>query len=178
MKTFLSTLFCLLYFVVFTVFAYEQNTQQGKIVSSGPLHKLPQYKSPVITQVESDNTVHIFQRERAWYQVQTQNDLSGWIKMLNVRFIGVSKREGELGVKDIFDSVITRQTKPTTSTGIRGFDETDLKSAIANLQQLELLQSYTIAPMKVKKFASEGKLKRNKLVGKLINELAEITKSK
>lgn len=162
-----------LIFSVLSISANEQPLQQGKVVSNSPLHKLPQYKSPVITELASDKTIHIFQRKRAWYQINTEDDLSGWIKMLNVRFTGVLKREGELGVKDMFDSVITRQTKPTKSTGIRGFDEADLQKAKANLQQLAILDSYQITPKKAQKFAHQGKLKRNDAISTEVSDLTD-----
>lgn len=161
-----------IFFSVLSISANEKNPQQGKVVSSSPLHKLPQYKSPIITELASDKAIHIFQRKRAWYQINTDDDITGWIKMLNVRFTGVLKREGELGVKDMFDSVITRQTKPTTSTGIRGFDEADLQKAKANLQQLAILNSYQISPIKAQQFARQGKLKPH---GSISTELSDFT---
>ena len=173
MKTFLCILFSVIFMGAISVSANEKNLQQAKVVSNSALYKLPQYKSPVITELTTDKTIHVFQRKRAWYQVKTDNDLNGWIKMLNVRFIGVLKREGELGVKDMFDSVITRQTKPTTSTGIRGFDEEDLQKAKADLQQLALLNSYQISADKAQSFAVKGKLKRNDAVNAKLNNMSE-----
>ena len=86
MKTFLCILFSVIFMGAISVSANEKNLQQAKVVSNSALYKLPQYKSPVITELTSDKTIHIFQRKRAWYQVKTDNDLNGWIKMLNVRF--------------------------------------------------------------------------------------------
>ncbi len=145
--------------------ASEPNSAKaGKLINDSPLYLSPQYKSDVIQQLGKDEPLSIYQRQRAWYYVLTQDQQNGWVKMLNVRFFGASKRAGELGVKNVFDSVLSRQVSPTASTGIRGFDEADLKAAKADLAQLAVLSSYQLTAEQAKKFAASGQLKVNKSV--------------
>jgi len=133
--------------------------RKGKIVNDTSLHEKPEYHSDVLSNLVANESLIVSQRQRAWYLVTTENKLSGWIKMLNVRFVALAKRQGELGVKSLLDSVVSKQVRPTASTGIRGFDEENLKKAKANLQQLKLLKTLKVTPEQAKIFADKGKLK-------------------
>lgn len=153
--------------------ANEQNEgKSGKVVNQSDLHKAPKYKSAVIANLAVDDAVSVKQRSRAWYQISTETQTDGWVKMLNIRFVGVLKRQGELGVQDLFDSVVTRQVSTTQSTGIRGFDEEDLKNAKADLTQLAILSSYNVSSENAAAFAHQGKLRVNKSVDKIRNEFS------
>ncbi|NMP33235.1 SH3 domain-containing protein [Thalassotalea sp. M1531] len=136
----------------------EQSAKLGKVIHSSALHALPKNDSQVITNLKPEQSVNVFERKRAWYQVLSDAKQSGWIKMLNVRFLSGPKRTGELGVKNLFDSVVTKKVKPTASTGIRGFDEQDLKKAKANIKQLKLLASYQTTTSSANTFAKKANL--------------------
>ena len=111
--------------------------------------------------------INIQKRKSAWYLVSTETvaqkgQVSGWVSMLNVRFIATAKREGEFGVGALFSSV-TNDSLPTVSTGVRGFDENDLKNAKADLKQLLLLNTYVVSTGAAARFAQQGKLQANKI---------------
>jgi len=142
----------------------EQAIKQGKVIKNTPLLKQANIKSKAIIELKADEKVVIHQRQRAWYQVTTDHKSihSGWINMLNVRLIGVSKRKGELGVAALLSSV-QNDTRATTSTGIRGFDEKDLAKASANMQQVVVLDSYQVKKDEAIAFAKQGGLTSKKL---------------
>jgi len=156
-----SYIFVLLSFIVSLSLSAAQKpliNKVGRIVNASALHKEPKYQSDIVSQLVKDDAVNIILRNRAWYHISTFNELSGWIKMLDVRFEGALKREGELGVESVFSSVINRKSSPTASTGIRGFDEDDIKSAVANIAQVKLLSNYQASQGTAQKFANEGQL--------------------
>lgn len=161
MKIYLLIILSIIFSMSLLAAPEQQTHKKGKIIAHANLYDEPKYQSSVTSELSENDAVAVMKRSRAWYQVTTSNELMGWVKMLNVRFVGVLKREGELGVKNVFDSVITKQASPTASTGIRGFDEVELKKAKANLAQLAILSTYKSSPASVKQFAEQGNLTTN-----------------
>jgi hypothetical protein len=156
-------------------FAFEEKLTED-VASKGRLAQVikktnvlmqPSYQSDTAGSVAAKEKINIQKRKSAWYFISTENlpktgQLFGWISMLNVRFIATAKRGGELGVGSLFSSV-TNDSLPTVSTGVRGFDENDLKNAKADLKQLLLLNTYLVSTGAAARFAQQGKLKANKI---------------
>jgi len=139
---------------------HSSKTRDAQLVKSSKLYKKANNQSEVIETILANEPVIVHHRQRAWYFVATEQKLTGWLSMLNVRFNGVAKRTGELGVASAFGS-LTKNTLPTQSTGIRGFDEADLKKAKADFKELALVNAFQITPSQVKEFALQGQLKTN-----------------
>ena len=123
----------------------------------------PSFQSNITGFVAAKEKINIQSRKSAWYFISTASlpqadQLSGWVNMLNVRLISSAKREGELGVKSLFSSV-NNDSLPTVSTGVRGFDVDDLKKAKADLNQVTLLNTYSVSAGAAARFAKQGKLK-------------------
>jgi len=138
----------------------------AQVVKDTNLVKKPSSKADKVTALKKDQNITIKNRQRAWYQVITENDLSGWIKMLEVRFSGEAKREGELGVKRVWNSITSGRTDTTVSTGVRGFDEEDLKKATAAPKQVALLASFSSDKKQASTFAKQASLKANDIIVK------------
>ncbi len=139
----------------------------GQVIKKTHLLKLPNYQSDIAGTVTAKEKINIQRRKSAWYFISTTSNEQtqqafGWVNMLNVRFAARVKREGELGIESLFSSV-TNDSLPTVSTGIRGFDESDLKNSKADLKQLLLLNTYAVSTGAAKRFAKQGKLKTNKI---------------
>ena len=139
----------------------SNSSKKGYLIRNSPLHQQANPQSDIISELAAKQAVKIQQRERAWYRIITEPDLVGWTSMLNVRFNIETKREGELGVKSLLNSM-SKSTTPTQSTGIRGFDEEELKNAKPNYQQLEIVDTFAIKKEQVAKFSLQGQLKVNK----------------
>jgi DNA polymerase III epsilon subunit-like protein len=136
------------------------HSKSGFLIKNSSLHQQASFQSKVIGEVAAKQAVKIQQRQRAWYRIVTEPELVGWTSMLNVRFNVVTKREGELGVKSLLESM-NKSAMPTQSTGIRGFDEEELKKAKPNYQQLEQIKKFAIEKEQVAQFAQQGQLKTN-----------------
>jgi len=139
----------------------------GQVIKKTDLLKQPSYQSESAGYVAAKEKINIQKRKSAWYLISTENiaqkgQVTGWVSMLNVRFIATAKREGELGVGSLFSSAIN-DSLPTVSSGVRGFDEKDLKNAKADLKQLLLLNAYVVSTGAAARFAQQGKLQANKI---------------
>mgnify|MGYP000173619939 CR=1 FL=1 len=141
----------------------ELTLKKGETVKNSPLLVTPSNSSDSIKVLPPKQSVNVYERQRAWYRVTTSDMFEGWIKMLNLRLLGRMKREGELGVVTLLDSVNPMKTSPTKSTGIRGFDEEDLMNAQANLEQVAQLENYTITDSELKRFIANGQLSIRKV---------------
>lgn len=160
MKNYIVVMFLFLLSIVSVVAQSTDKTastaKQGKLIKKSNLVKHPSNQEDVMKVINVDDNVLVYERERAWYKVSTDDHIMGWLKMLNVRFVGTSKRAGEYGVKSLVSSV--SNSLPTVSTGVRGFDEEDLKNAQANFEQVALLTSFIPASNSVDDFVKKGEL--------------------
>ena len=139
----------------------SSKTRAALLVKKSKLYQQANNQSDVIETISTGKPVVVHRRQRAWYFVATEQKLTGWLSMLNVRFSGVTKRTGELGVASAFNS-ISNNTLPTQSTGIRGFDEADLKKAKADFKQLAIVDAFQISAAQASEFARQGQLNVNK----------------
>jgi len=154
---------CLIVSLLFShnAIAFDASPAERKanIVKPTKLLAKPQFNSPIVTELLKDELVSINYRDKAWYRVISTQEQSftGWVNMLAVRFSGKAKRDGELGVGSLFNSATSR-TLPTVSTGVRGFDEKELKKSKADFNQLDIVKSYQISAEQAADFAEQGKL--------------------
>ena len=160
----------ILMFSVITLIALSVHSKTvdraAQLVHDSPLTKSPQANASKVKMLKKDQQILVKKRQRAWYQVLTEDKASGWLKMLDVRFIAQAKREGEFGVKKAWNSLTTGRTEATASTGIRGFDEEDLKKAVAAPDQVALLTQFSSSKEKARAFAQKARLSANDLVVK------------
>jgi len=150
----------------------QDKDRTGQLVQKSKLFKEANQHSEVVTSLAAKEPVIVKSRQRAWYFVLqgkssldiTSQDkktaptqLSGWVSMLNVRFIAQAKREGELGFSHALSSM-SQGTLPTVSTGVRGFDEDDLEKSQADFDQVERLNSFAVTKELAQQFAQLGNL--------------------
>jgi len=152
----------------------QNKVKRGQLVRRSDLLKNAEQHSEVIAVLEAKDSITIKSRLRAWYYISPENlpdnpsnkltnkklgqkTLYGWVNMLNVRFVMQAKREGELGLSAAFSSM-TKGTLPTVSTGVRGFDDDDLKKAQTDFKQIECLHAYAVSKKSAKLFAQSGHL--------------------
>jgi hypothetical protein len=181
-KFYLILLLLFQIFIIGSSNAFEQdmiNKQDkiGQLVRHTNLLKNAEAKSEVITVLKAEENITIKYRQRAWYFISPTNKLdislnnstnkqfanvplSGWVNMLNVRFLAQAKREGELGFSAAFSSM-SKGTLPTVSTGVRGFDDNDLQNSQADFNQVERLHKYKVSKESAVKFAKSVDLFSN-----------------
>ncbi|GAA3948956.1 hypothetical protein GCM10022278_05200 [Allohahella marinimesophila] len=106
------------------------------------LYTEPFKDAAVIATLSATSTVKVLERKGGWSRIQHQQS-EGWIRTLDLRF-GKSA-EGSV-VADTFGLATGRagSGNVVATTGIRGLDEEDLKSANFSAEQISLAESYRI----------------------------------
>jgi len=136
----------------------KAEVRTGTLVHQSQLFEKPKPQSKAIKTLNANEVIKVHHRQRAWYNISSNDEVFGWIKMLNVRFSGVIKRESETGVASLLSSATSTSHLPTVSTGVRGFDEEDLKGAKADSKQIERLNSYAVEKIELQGFIHSGQL--------------------
>jgi len=170
--TLILLLFCQLFInrhsFAFTEKTIQKKDKAGQLVRQTNLHESAELRSDVLLVLEADKKITVKSRQRAWYLISSERfseqsngkvnhkstnmPVYGWVSMLSVRFLAQAKREGELGFSAAFSSM-SKGSLPTVSTGVRGFDDNDLKNAKANFKQVEHLNAYAISEEAAIEFA-------------------------
>ncbi|MFT5758623.1 MAG: hypothetical protein ACI9LM_003369 [Alteromonadaceae bacterium] len=136
----------------------------GTLVHQSQVFTKPMLQSKTIKTLSANEVIKVHFRQRAWYNISSEDEIFGWVKMLNVRFSGVIKRESETGVASLLSSAAGGSNFPTVSTGVRGFDEEDLKKAKASLKQIARLNSYAVEKTNLQSFINKGRLVANNII--------------
>lgn len=147
-----------------TVSAQTNATDRlAQVVQETQLVQTPAHDATALETLQKDQTITVKKRQQAWYQIHTDNDINGWVKMLSVRFLAAPKRDSETGLGSLWNSITSGKSDSTVSSGIRGFDEQDLRNAKANKDQVVLLATYRHTKEQAQAFARQGQLISNTL---------------
>lgn len=105
------------------------------------LRSEPRVDSAAVSSLPSGSTGDALARQGAWVQIRS-GSVTGWLYSFNVRF-GAAAGSGD-GAGSVLGRVFgPRQRVSVTSTiGIRGLDEEDLKQARFDESQVRLLDSF------------------------------------
>jgi hypothetical protein len=104
------------------------------------LYAEPRVESQQVAQLEQGTTGEVVGKNGAWLNIKTQA-ATGWLFSFNVRFASQQSGDGGSALGRVFAP--RRSTPMVTSTiGIRGLDETDLRQATFNTDQMRLLDEY------------------------------------
>lgn len=103
----------------------------------------PRLDSAQVTQLKLGATGEVVGKQGAWLNLKTAAG-SGWLFSFNVRFPSAQAGTGDSGAGAaagrLFGS--RRNVSVTSTIGIRGIEEEDLKGASFNAEQMKLLESY------------------------------------
>lgn len=101
--------------------------------------------------------VDILKKEGGWFQVKAGKS-GGWVRMLSVRKGATAKAGSDASGLLNLASGRTGTGTVVATTGIRGLNEEELKSAQFNGKELQLAESYSVKKTDAQKFAKQGKL--------------------
>lgn len=128
-------------------------------VSKAELKKNPKRKAEVIATLGADAPIEVLGRKGGWYQASTASG-TGWVKLSLVKLATAEpQREKSNAGVALMNVARTGKSSQTVATGIRGLDEEDLKSAVANPKEVEKLKQYSVNAEKAREFGKQGKLK-------------------
>ena len=112
----------------------------GSRAESRPSTCMPQPKleSPKVATLKRDATVTISAQQGLWYQLQAADGKTGYVRVNDVRIDYAGVEDGDANLRVL----TTRQGwrgRVTETAGVRGIDESDLKSAALNQAQLDAM---------------------------------------
>lgn len=103
----------------------------------------------------------ILEKKGAWLKVKAPK-ASGWVRLLSVKRATSGKSNEAAGVLNVA-SGRAGTGQVVSTTGVRGLNEEELKSARFNEEETKKLESYTMSKEQAQQFAAEGGLKPVKL---------------
>jgi hypothetical protein len=103
----------------------------------------PRVDAPKVTTLQRNTAVKITAQEGLWYQLQMPAGTPGYVRVNDVRmaYAGV---QGEANLR-VLMSGKTGEGRVTETAGVRGIDESDLKSAAFDQAQLNAMIGYRVA---------------------------------
>jgi hypothetical protein len=142
-------------------------TQAGEsayTVRATELKAKPFSDSATVANLPENRKVEMLLRQSSWTQVKTQG-ATGWVKMLSLRLDDPTapKKSGDSGLGALFSAAATGSSGSTTTTGVKGVTEENLKNAQPNPQALKAVQGYAVSKADAQNFAKVGKLAPQKL---------------
>jgi hypothetical protein len=110
-----------------------------------PLYAEPRLDASQVVQLKQGAAAEAIGKQGAWLNLKTPGG-SGWLFSFNVRFQSVAGAgaEGASGAGTAAGRLFGPRRGPsvTSSAGIRGIEEEDLKQASFNADQMKLLDGY------------------------------------
>jgi hypothetical protein len=117
--------------------------QQVTLERDSPLYAEPRLDASQVSQLKSGATGEVIGKQGAWLNIKSP-DASGWLFSFNVRFPSQQAGGGDSGAGSAAGRVFgpRRNVSVTSTIGIRGIGEEDLKQASFNAEQMKLLEGY------------------------------------
>ncbi len=127
--------------------------QQVTLERDSPLYAEPRLESAQITQLKQGAAGEVVGKQGGWLNLKTPGG-TGWLFSFNVRFPVQKAEGGEPGSGQALGRVFgpRRSGSVTSSIGIRGLEEEDLRQASFNAGQMKLLDGFAAS----KQAAEEG----------------------
>jgi len=151
-------------FIVFLFFPFLVHAEPATLLRASDLKAQPATDAATVTQLAADAAVDAGERNGGWVRVKTQSGAEGWVKMLALRYggPGVAKR-GDSGLAQAVNVARSGASGTQVTTGVRGLDEADIKTARPNPAELKKLEGYAESKDNSSRFAESGKLKAQRI---------------
>lgn len=132
-----------LFFLLACAAAGAAAAQQVILERDSPLYSEPRLESAQVTQLARGATGDVLGKQGGWLNLRTPAG-SGWLFSFNVRFPSQKADAGDSGAGTALGRLTgaRRTTSVTSSIGIRGLEEEDLKQATFDAGQMKLLDGY------------------------------------
>lgn len=96
----------------------------------------PRFDAPKITTLARDTAVKVSGQEGLWYRLQMPDGAAGYVRVNDVRMEYAGTEGGDANLRVLMEGK-AGQGRATETAGVRGIDESDLKSASLNQSQLD-----------------------------------------
>lgn len=135
--------------------------ESGTALKTDELKAEPFRDAKTVASLATGDKVDILGKDGGWLKVKSAKG-SGWVHMLSIRKGDARKGSGDAAGLLGLASGRAGTGKVVATTGIRGLNEEDLKTARFNEPELKLDESYASSRADAQKFATQGKLAARK----------------
>lgn len=135
--------------------------EAGTMLKPDELKAAPFRDAKTVGKLASGDKLDILKQQSGWYQVKSAK-ASGWVRMLSVRRGAMRKGSAVSGLAGLA-SGRAGTGKVVASTGVRGLNEEDLKSAKFDEAETKKMEAHAVSKDAARKFASQAQLKSVKL---------------
>jgi len=150
--------------VVFLLFPLLVHAEPATLARASELKAQPASDAATVTQLAVDAAVDAGDRSGGWVKVRTSSGAEGWVKMLALRYGGPgAAKRGDSGIGQAINVARTGASGTQVTTGVRGLDETDIRTARPNPAELKKLESYAESKSSSASFAEKGNLKTQRV---------------
>lgn len=139
--------------------AYAAET--GTALKNDTLRKEPYADAKATGSIQRNAKVEILAKKGAWLQIKSGTS-TGWVRLLSVKR-GTTRSSNEAAGVLGLASGRSGTGQVVSTTGVRGLNEEELKSAKFNEEEVKRLEAMTVSESDGKKFALAGELKARKL---------------
>jgi hypothetical protein len=131
--------------------------QKVTVEQNTPLYSEPRMESTQVAQLQQGTAGEVIAKQGVWLNLKTAAG-TGWLFSFSVRF--ESQAEGSSGTGSALGRVFAPRRGPsiTSTIGVRGIEEEDLKGASFDAQQMKLLDSYVASKEVAEKSARSAGL--------------------
>ena len=109
------------------------------------VHSGPDFATPTIAQLKRNASVRISGQKGLWYQLAMPTGKSGFVRVNDVRMAYAGKDNSDANLHVLFTGK-SGKGRVTETAGVRGLDESDLRSASFDSAQLAKLDAYRLSP--------------------------------
>ena len=137
--------------------------EPATVIRATELKSEPASDATTVAQLAENTAVDALERKGGWTRVKTKSG-DGWVKMLALRYGAASApKSGDSGIGRLFSAARTGSSGTTVTTGVRGLDADQIKTAGPNDAELKKLQGFSADRQAASSFAASGKLQAQKV---------------
>ena len=137
------------------------HAEGGTALKADTLRAEPFADAKAAGKMARNDKLEILDKKGAWLKVKAPKG-SGWVRLLSVKRSASGKPNEAAGVLGVA-SGRAGTGQVVSTTGVRGLNEEELKSASFNADEIKKLENYTVTPEQARQFASSGGLKERRL---------------
>lgn len=138
--------------------------EPATLVRATELKSEPATDAARVADLAADAPVDAGERRGGWIRVRTPAGAEGWVKLLALRYGGPgAARRGDTGLAQALSVARTGTSGTQVTTGVRGLDEEQIRTAQPNAAELKRLQGYAESKTASSRFAENGKLQAQRV---------------
>jgi hypothetical protein len=113
--------------------------------ASVDVHSAPDFGAPTVATLKRNAQVKVSGQQGLWFSIELPAGKPGYVRVNDVRMAYAGKESSSANVSALFSGKAGKG-RVTETAGVRGLDESDLKSASFDAVQFARLESYRATP--------------------------------